>query len=626
MPDMLSIGASSLLAYQQALATVSNNIANANTPGYSRQTTALQAQAGSPTGAGTFGAGVSAVSVSRQQSPFATSSLWSATSASAATAAVAAASTQIDNQLSSQSLSLAQPLSSFFDALDGWATAPTDPASRQAVLGAAQTLATLWNSTDQQLQSIGNNLTQQAGASVSQINTLTQQIADFNNAITVATGQGGGNPPNDLLDQRDAAIGQLAAQIGISTVTNSSGVMSVYTGSGQALVLGAQATQVSLASSPNTGELQLRLGAGAGAVTLPSVAGGTLGGTLDALQNTVAPAQRQLAAVANRLAETVNAVQQAGTDAGGDPGQALFSVATPMVKAALANQSGAQLSAEIKNAINWPAEPIRMQFNNGKWTAVGTITGKSYPALTGGATGASLADIGTATGLSISVNGTPQNGDTFTIDNRTSGLNVALTQPGQLAGATPVTATPANTNAGTAVVNRLQVTDPANPDLRAAATVTFPTTSTYSLDGGATTQPFNGTISANGWTLSLNGTPAAGDSFTLAVTGANSADNGMANLLAGLRTQPGADGQSVTQAQSALIANVGSRTARAQGLDQAQTALLSQAQNARDQVSGVSLDEEAANLMRYQQAYQAAAQVMSSAQTLFSSLLRAVGG
>lgn len=627
MADMLSIGASSLLAYQRALATVSNNIANANTSSYSRQITNFRSRMDAPTGNGTFGAGVDAISVTRQQSPFATASVWSATSASAAATAVANTATQIDNQLSSQDLSLAKPLSSFFDAVDSWATTPADPAARQAVLGAAQILATQWKSTDQQLQSIGNGLTQQASTSVTQINTLAKQIADLNNAITLATGQGGGNPPNDLLDQRDAAVGQLAAQIGVSTVTDDAGVMNVYTGSGQALVLGAQATRVSLAASPDSGELQVRLGDGAGTITLSGVGGGTLGGTLDALHNTVAPAQRQLAALANRIAESVNGVQQAGTDANGNAGQSLFSVSTPTVQAALSNlPPGAQLSVQIKNAINWPAEPVRLQFENGEWQAVGTITGKTYPTLTGGATGTSLADIEAATGLQISVNGTPHTGDAFTIDDRVSGLAVSLTQPVQLAGASPIDAAPSSTNTGSAVVSRLQVTDPTNPNLRDAATVTFPAANAYSLDGGMTTQPFDGTVSANGWTLALDGTPDAGDRFTLSPTGANSADNGIANLLAGLRTQPGADGQSVTQAQGVLISSVGSQTARAQGLSQAQGALLSQAQDARDQVSGVSLDEEAADLMRFQQAYQAAAQVMNSAQVLFTALLRAVGG
>lgn len=621
MADMLNIGSSALLAYQQQLSTVSHNVANANTPGYSRQTVELQARSGIPTGNGTYGAGVDAVTVTRAQDPFVNSQLWSTTASNSAAGVVSDTATQVDAQFSTTNLSLAPPLNSWFDALDAWASAPTDASAGQAVLDSANTLSTLWSSTDNKLQQLQQGLTQQAQSAVSQINTLTTQIAKFNQSIAVATGQAGGNPPNDLMDQRDQVISQLAAQIGVNVVTDSSGMSNVYTSSGEALVLGVNATTVSLGRNPDSGDPRLQLGSGNSQVNLTSVSGGVLGGAFTALTQTVAPAQRGLAQLANRLAEAVNAVQAAGTDQSGNAGQPLLSVAAPTVQPATGNGGSAQLTATMTNAVNWPAEPIELRYDGSSWSAVGSVSGKTYPVLGSGSSSSPF----NVAGLSVSLSSAPAAGDHFLIDDRGSGLGVALSSASQLAAANPLTATPAATNTGSAVISQFVVNDVSNAQLRTPVTLAFTSPTLVSINGAAPVA-YSGSISANGWTLTLNGVPNTGDRFNLNPTGANSADNGIANQLAGLRTAAGSDQQSVVQAQSSLISSIGSQTARAQGLQQAQQSLLSQAQDARDQVSGVSLDQEAADLVRFQQAYQAAAQIVSSAQTVFNSLLHAAGG
>lgn len=621
MADMLSIGSSALMAYQRALSTVSNNVANANTPGYSREIVQFQTRTDTPTGAGSFGAGVDAVGITRAQDPFANSQLWASTSAQASAQAVASAATQVDTQFSSDDLSLAGPLNDFFDSLDAYASAPTDGASREAVLQSAQTLATRWTSTEQTLGRLQSSLGQQANVAVSQVNTLTKQIAAYNNTIAIATGNNGGNPPNELLDNRDEAIRQLAGQMDISVVTDASGNTNIYTGSGQALVLGTNATAVSLTKSPDTGVLQVQLGSGASAITLPSVGGGALGGELSAMTQVVAPAQRNLTALANRVADAVNTVQAAGTDANGNPGAPIFSVKAPTVQPGAANSGGASLTASMTDAVTWPAEAITFRYDGTAWIAVGATSGKPYPVFGSGSPGDPLK----AAGLTAQVSGTPAAGDRFTVDATSSALSATMTDGSQLAAASPVTAAPASGNTGTAAVSQLQVTDPTNADLRNPVSLQFTSPTQVSIDG-APPVTFNGTIDANGWSLTLSGTPAAGDQFSMSPTGAASGDNSVANLLAGLRTATQSDGQSIVQSQATLISSVGSQTARAQGLQQAQQALLSHAQDARDQVSGVNLDEEAANLVRYQQAYQAAAQIVVTAQTIFNSLLHAAGG
>lgn len=622
MADLLSIGGSAVDAYQQALDTVAENVANASTPGYNQETVNLEAVPGpwDQAGAGTIGAGVDVASITRAQSPSAIAQLWAATAANAAAGVAAGATTQIDNQFSSANLSLAGPLGSLFDAFSTWAANPADGAARTAVLQAADTLSDQWTSTDQSLDQLGTGLVQQAQSAVGQINTLTQQIAGYNQSIAAA--EANGDPsPNTLLDQRDQAITSLAGEVGVQVVATNGGAVNIYTESGAALVLGDQAVSASLNTQSGAGAPQLVLGSGAGATVVPNVTGGTLGGALSTLQQNVLPAERALAGVANRLAESVNSLQAAGTDENGNPGSPLFAVAPPSVVAAPENTGDASLTAGMTSAPGWPAQPVTFEYSGLSWTATNTLTGQPYPVSGTGTPANPL----TAAGLSVTVSGAAAAGDRFTVDDTESGLGVTMTDPSQLAAANPLSVAPAATNTGNATVGNLTVTDPANPALRTPVTLQFTAANEVSINGAAAVA-FAGTVSANGWSLTLDGTPNAGDTFTLSPTGANSADNGVANLLANLRTQPGSDGQSISDAQNSLITSVGSADARAQGLQQAQQALLTQAQNTNDSVSGVDLNQEAADLLRFQQAYQAAAQIVASAQTTFTSLLQAVSG
>lgn len=622
MADLLSIGGTAVDAYQQALDVVAENVANAATPGYARETVDLEAVPGASAlaGPGTIGAGVDVASITRVESPAAIAQLWTATSANAAAGVAADAAGQIDNQFSSANLSLSGPLGNLFDSFSTWAANPSDGAARTAVLQAAQTLSDEWASTDETLDQIGAGLVQQAQTTVGQINTLTQQIAGYNQSIAAA--EANGDPsPNTLLDERDQAITSLAGAIGVQVVPGNGGAVNVYTTNGAALVLGNQAVSASLDTTTSTGVPQLVLGSGAAATAQSQVTGGTLGGALGTLQSSVMPAQRGLAGVANRLAEAVNTLQAAGTDQNGNPGGPLFTVAPPTVTAGVGNTGTASLDATMQDAAAWPAQPVTFEYTGSNWTAANTITGQTYVVTGIGTTTDPLQ----AAGLSVTISGTPAANDHFTVDDTHSGLGVAITDPGELAAANPLTVTPGSGNTGSATIGQLTVTDPANAALRTPVTLQFTASGEVSVNGAAAV-PFDGVVSANGWSLTLDGTPAAGDTFTLAPTGADSADNGIANLLVNLRTQAGSDGQSISGAQDDLITRTGSAAARAQGLQQAQQALLTQAQDANDSVSGVDLNQEAANLLRFQQAYQAAAQVVASAQSTFNSLLHAVSG
>ena len=173
-----------------------------------------------------------------------------------------------------------------------------------------------------------------------------------------------------------------------------------------------------------------------------------------------------------------------------------------------------------------------------------------------------------------------------------------------------------------------------SPDADAAqpVTITFTSATSFDVSGAGTGNPTGlaytpgGAISYNGWTLALRGTPAAGDVVTLAPTADAGVDNRNARAMVGLGDQPLVDGASFTNAFASLIADVGSRTLQGQSAAQSSAALLSNARASFAAESGVNLDEEAARLLQYQQAYQAAARIVATANSMFDTILSVVSG
>jgi flagellar hook-associated protein 1 FlgK len=206
-------------------------------------------------------------------------------------------------------------------------------------------------------------------------------------------------------------------------------------------------------------------------------------------------------------------------------------------------------------------------------------------------------------------------------------MAVLFSDPSRLAAALPVTASTSASNTGSAKPGELAITDPANANLRATATISFTSATTYTINGGAAQAFTPGqAIQFNGWSLQLEGTPAAGDSFTVGDNANGVGDNRNFLALGSALSQPYLDGgtTSINAALGRAVADVGVRTHQSQIGRDALAIVQRDAISARDSVSGVSLDEEAANLVRYQQAYQAAAQVVQVANSIFDSLLGAI--
>ncbi|MDQ6646537.1 MAG: flagellar hook-associated protein FlgK, partial [Pseudomonadota bacterium] len=358
------------------------------------------------------------------------------------------------------------------------------------------------------------------------------------------------------------------------------------------------------------------------------VSGGTLGALLDYRANVLDPVQNQLGQAAVALASSVNTQQAKGLDLNGKQGAPIFSVPAPAVLGAAGNLGTATVSASISSVSQLTASDYKLSYNGTQWN-LQTTSGQNVT-LTPNGGGSYSAD-----GLTFSVSSTAQAGDSYQIQptrNVAAGLAVVMTDPKGIAGAAALVTNAAAGNAGSAVTGAVVVTDPSNPALLSNATVTFTAANAYSVTDGSGTVLASGpyvtgqTISANGWSTNFSGAPVAGDSFSVAANTSGLNDNSNALTLSGMADVGVLSGgtTSVLGAYATLTTLIGNAGSQAAVNLTTQTSLNNQAVSAQQSVSGVNLDEEAANLVKFQQAYQASAQVIATSQTIFSTLLSAV--
>lgn len=623
MADMLSTGVSGLLAAQIGLSTVSHNVANVNTDGYSRQIVSFATKLPEGQGGYFIGTGVDTVAVQRAYSQFLNNSLWSAASGQGRADMMVSLTGQINSQVSGSS-NLQTSLDSFFGAVQDVANAPSDTASREVLLARAGGLASTFRSLSGQFSQLAGQVQQQLGDTVKSINSDSTAIARLNGLIRTAVATDG-TPPSDLLDQRDALVKKLAGEVGIGVVTQSDNTINIYVGNGQALVTSTQAHAFGTAPNKYDATRQEIVGEG-GSVISGRIGGGALGALLDFRSNVLDPAQTQLGRAAQALAATFNAQHAQGADLQGAVGGAFFSVAGPVVQAASSNTGSGVLAASIANIGALTGKDYTLRYNGTAWSM--RDTNGANVALTGSGTSA---DPFEAAGLSLVVSGSAAAGDSFRVQpsrDAASGFAVVITDPDKVAAAAPLLANAAGTNTGVAAPS-ISLSDGSDPNLFSASAVVFSSSTSYSIDGGAAQSFTPGApITHNGWSLQLDGAPAAGDTFNIKANTNAQGDNHNALELGKVANMGVLDGgvTSVGRAYSQLVSHVGSAGAVAQDDQITQKAVYTQAMASQQSVSGVNLDEEAANLVRFQQAYQASAQVISTANTLFNALLGAVRG
>lgn len=624
MSNVLGTGTSALLAFQRALSTVGHNVANAATPGYSRQRVDFASRPGTAVAGIQIGAGVEVAKLQRLADGLVFARQTDSSGELGRLEQVATLSGRVDKLLNDSATSLSQPWSAFFNAAQGVAAEPTSATARSALVNSAEQLAGRWRQLDAQLAGMSDETNQRMSMQVSEVNRLSSEIAKYNLDIVSF----GGNPSSDLLDARALRVDQLARLVGAETVEQDDGSLNVFSAGGQPLVLGTRASSMATVPDPfRPDRLQFALAGPNGTVQLPADSvSGEIGGLLEFRNRVLDPARAELGRQATAFAMSFNRIQNTGIDATGNPGADLFSLRPPSVEPHVANTGSATITAQVTDLATLQAPDVVLRFDGSTWSANRADGGAAVP-MTGTGT---PADPLRVAGLSLVVAGGAAAGDRFALNptaGAASSLQVVMRDPNGIAAASPVQARADVGNLGSARVNTAQVTDPAAFAGFGGATIDFIDATTYTINGGAPLPYSPGSpITSGGWSLTLDGAPTAGDTFTLAATPPRSADNGNARLMADLDARRMLDGgtASVTDAMGQLTARVGGQTRHAELSLEAQQAIHTQVVAERESVSGVNLDEEAADLMRYQQAYQAAAQVISTADTLFQSLLGAI--
>lgn len=626
--SIFDIGVSGLNAAQAALTTTSHNIANASTAGFHRQTAIQGTQQPQKTGSGFFGKGVRVDTVLRSYSQFLDGAVLQAQTQDSYLQAYQSQITQIDNLLADPNAGLSPALQSFFSAVQDVASNPSSVPSRQAMLSQAQALQSRFQAFDSRLTEIRTGVNRQISDAASQINSTAKDIASINDQI-IKNQSSETQPPNDLLDKRDQLIADLNKLVRTSVVKEADGSVNVFIGTGQTLVLRTQPFTLSAApSAADAANYDISYSANGNAIPINPgmLQGGSLGALLTFRSETLDRVQNNLGRVAVVLAQTFNDQHNLGQDLNGSLGRDFFNVAAAQVVMNNNNTGNAAITAANTNVGALTASDYRLSFSAGTWTLARLsdntqTTFATFPQTVDGVT------------LDLAA-GAANNGDSFLIQPTRNGsrdISVAIRDPALIAAAAPIrtAAAVANTGKATITPGTVDTPPPPNANLVNTVTLTFTSATTFDVTGAGTGNPTGvayvagGNIAFNGWTAQINGIPKAGDTFTVSRNNDGVADNRNALLLTALQTQNTvASGTANYQsAYSLVVSDVGNRAREIQVQGDAQTTLVQQTTAAQQSLSGVNLDEEAANLLRFQQAYQASGKVLEIASKLFDTIL-----
>ncbi len=644
MSGLLSVGKSAMFANYAALQTTGNNIANANTAGYSRQSVQLADAAGQFTGAGFFGKGVNVVTVQRAYNELLTTQAGAANSVAAADSARLDKLKQLEGVFPIGSNGLGAAAGNLLNSFVDISSNPTDSSARQVALSAAQELASRFRNAGEQLTSLQGGVMLDMRSAVTAVNSLAQQVGRLNEQISALKGTG--QPPNNLLDERDRVISDIGKLINVTTQPAEDGSLGVFIGAGQNLVLGNVVNSLKVVADtfdPAKAQVALRDGASDRMIPASSFSGGTISGLLRFQNEDLSEATRLLGQMATAVSGALNKQQSLGLDLGQPAGRGAPILATSdaRVLASTANAGNAQVSASVNDPAQVQASDYELLFDGANYSITRQPEGQ---AVTGSPfTPALLAAGVNIDGLTIRLNaGTAQTGDRFLVQpaaTAAQNMRLVLTDPRGLAAASPFTGSAGVDNRGTATVASVLATGAANvPNLSADFVFTSDTGNyNWTLDDGTTVTTGTGTWTAGspmtlgGFAMSLDGVPRSGDTLRVASTVSPAGNNG--NALAFVKLGETAlvgrsatqTGMNITDAYASALASVGVRVQGGSMAAKISSVLADDAETARSNEVGVNLDEEAARLIQFQQSYQAAAKILQVAQTIFQTLLQTGG-
>lgn len=666
--SLLNVGARALLANQAALQTTGHNIANVNTAGYSRQSVVLQTVQGQFTGGGYIGKGVDVQTVLRNHSELLTRQSTAAAAVDAGDSVRAERLRQLQDVFAGGTAGLGAAINDMMNAFSDVVSAPTDLTARSVVLTRMDETAQRLRGASDRLDEIGYTVAEQLQGSMKSINALARNIAGMNEQVVRA--KGNGQPANDLLDQRDQLIRQLNEHIQTSQVAADDGSIGLFVGGSQPLVLGSKAATLAVGDP-------LGFGAGggqkhvffqqAGAATQVELhegmlGGGTAAGLLRFQNHDLAEGRNLLGRMAVGISETLNAQNRLGLTLDGKPGENLFApIALGTALAGRGNSTPAvAMGLAVADASRLQASSYSIAFTGANAGAVTRQSDGKVMAFDASATppvtldavmrGEGLRLTDGATGPFAGANAP----DTFQLNpllGAAAQMQALQFSPKQLAAANPVNAKMGAANAGTLQLAGLKATGmptaltlpplPAPPATTGGGvTLSFTAgpPSQYTVTGSANsasnvTAPYTPgqPIAIDGWEITLHGAPKTGDTVTVGnATDAQygdwyTRDAGNAKSLAALRDVKLFDGATLCDGFAGAMAQVGTRTQSAQYAADLSASIAANLERDRSAVSGVNLDEEAARLIQYQQAYQASAKMLQIAQNIFDNLIQGLG-
>ena len=659
--SLMNVGVSALNANQQALTTVGHNIANVNTPGYSRQTVYTNALHGQNMGNGFIGKGVQVATVMRNYSALLNRQSNAANAIHAADTSRLQGLMQMQDVFKGGDGSLGAAVTNMMNAFVDVQAAPSDATGRNVVLTRMSELAARFHAASNMLEEQDYSTAQQLRNNALLVNDKASQVARLNNEISRALATG--HQPNDLLDARDQVIREINQYVQTTQVAADDGSISLFVGGSQALVLGINSGQLSVEETkeyPGSQRMALYFSQPGGQqleLTAAMVGGGEIAGLLKFRNEDLAEGRNLLGRLAMTIGHELNLQNQRGLTLNGQQGGALF--ALPTTSTGYGNITGysnigpGAATTQVMDASQLKPSEYRLIFEGSPLAPVLTrmsdgkvFNATSTPPLNMGnlATGFDadgLRFIVPAATLAAAVSGNSMLFKPFST--AASEIEALVHNPDELAAASALTANINKNNTGKLQLTQLGANDftgiPAAQDpvrltFDGAGQVTYQIYDHLSSTWGPASAPMDYTpgqpITINGWSITLTGTPAAGDTVDVA----NALDFGEAfRLNAGnagafldLRDKKVFDeGTTLSDGFSAAMAVVGTRTQSVQLAEKLSSTVAKNLEMDRTAVSGVNLDEEAARLLQYQQAYQASSKVIQIAQSLFDSVLNAVG-
>ncbi|WP_245849825.1 flagellar hook-associated protein FlgK [Oceanimonas doudoroffii] len=648
--DMYQTGVSGLLAAQAQLATTGHNIANVNTEGYSRQRAEQATTMHMFSGGNFYGTGTRVNDVTRMYQEYAFRDVLINNTEKAGAEALYNHLDYLDKTMTSVNAGLASSLDDLYGAINAVADNPGNLGNRELMLANAQDIVDHFNdfySSVEQERMIKNR---DIESRAEHISSLTAGIADLNQQILNA---GQNAPPNDLLDQRDRLIQELGQQVHITTLKESNGMVSVMLGGREPLVSGNQAYQLEVRpGSPDQQQTELYL--------LPPNSNGqatrlrgsqALGGEMGALfhyrDQVLGPNLSDMGKTAIAIADAFNKIQAQGVDLNGNAGQNMFNdINDPdaMAKRFVGDNPGVSGAVEITDTGKLTGGEYSLKYQpNGDFLFTDVASGTEITVAAGDVVtgpGTQMTITPPNLGFTLTLSDTPNTGDEMLVQPTRQGaidLTLNLKTGDQIAASGSLMVSPDGDNTGTAKPS-VSLTEP-TPPATAIAKADYPLNLKVEDDGSggfvynvtdrngnslfSGVPDADGKIAFNDVELSMNGDAQLYDQFEIRqASGSGNNENALA--FAELQNKKWLNNgkSTVTDSLNQTAVGIGSMTRNQRVKADAADAAYQQSYDRMLATSGVNLDEEAANLLRFQQSYMAAARVVSTASETMNTLLQ----